>query len=117
MPDSSPPTDENDPLEPAERPENPSLPPPSAVDPGRLLPARLAALADTARDYARCRTAGIAETQRLGPRFGAGFVRFRVGVPETSRSGIDETRAGVLETGRRETPLGSTLPARALAFS
>jgi hypothetical protein len=39
-------------------------------------------------------------------------VRFRVGVPETSRSGIDETRAGLLETGRRETPSGSA-PTRA----
>jgi len=56
MPDSSPPTDENDPLEPAERPEDPSLPPPPAVDPGRLLPARLAPLAETARDYARAAT-------------------------------------------------------------
>jgi len=31
----------------------PSLAPPSAVDPGRPLPARLAALAEAARDYAR----------------------------------------------------------------
>jgi hypothetical protein len=44
-------------------------------------------------------------------------VRLRVGVPETSRSGIDETRAGVLETGRRAKPFGSVPLARALAFS
>ena len=53
MPDSSPPTHENTPQKPAERPEDPSSAPPPAVDPGPPLPARLAPLAETARDYAR----------------------------------------------------------------
>src|SRR5208283_663951 len=53
MPDSSPPTDENAARKPAERPEEPSLAPPPAVDPRSPLPARLAPLAETARDYAR----------------------------------------------------------------
>ena len=44
--------DENTPQNPAERPEETSAPPP-AVDPRPPLPARLAPLADTARDYAR----------------------------------------------------------------
>ena len=48
----------------------------------------------------------------LPPTFGAGFVRLRVGVPETRRSGIDETRAGVLETGRRAKRCGSAHRAR-----
>src|SRR5271165_3784095 len=59
MPDSSPPTHENTPQEPAERREDPPLAPPPAVDPGRdrsPLPARLAPLAETARDYARAAT-------------------------------------------------------------
>ncbi len=56
MPDSSPPTHENTPQNPAARPEDPSLAPPSAVDPGRPLPARLAPLAEAARDYARAAT-------------------------------------------------------------
>ena len=56
MPDSSPQTDENDPRKPSERPEDPSLAPPPAIDPGRPLPARLAPLAETARDYARAAT-------------------------------------------------------------
>jgi hypothetical protein len=42
-----------------------------------------------------CRPAGIAETQRPGLRFGAGLVRFRVGVNETGETGVPETRAGV----------------------
>src|SRR5271170_3487851 len=59
MPDSSPQTDQKDRLEPAARPEDPPLAPPPAVDPGRdrsPLPARLAPLAETARDYARAAT-------------------------------------------------------------
>src|SRR5271166_6876284 len=56
MPDSSPQTDENDPQNPAERPEDPSLAPAPAVDRGPPLPARLAPLAETARDYARAAT-------------------------------------------------------------
>jgi integrase len=56
MPDSSPQTHENDPRKPAARPEDPSLAPPPAVDPGPALPARLAPLAETARDYARAAT-------------------------------------------------------------
>jgi len=56
--DSSPPTDENAPREPAARPEEPSLAPPPAADraSGGPLPARLAALAEAARDYARAAT-------------------------------------------------------------
>jgi integrase len=57
MPDSSPQTHENDPLEPSEPPE--SRPQASAVDRasgGAPLPARLAQLAETARDYARAAT-------------------------------------------------------------
>jgi hypothetical protein len=42
---------------------------------------------------------GIVETQHLGRQFGAGFVRFPVGVRETGRSRVDETRTGVRETG------------------
>ena len=53
QPDSSPQTDETDPREPTERPEGQSAPPPPAVDPPSPLPARLAPLAETARDYAR----------------------------------------------------------------
>ena len=49
--------DENDPWEPAERPEDPPLAPPPAVDRADggagPLPSRLAPLAETARDYAR----------------------------------------------------------------
>jgi hypothetical protein len=48
-----------------------------------------------------CRTAGVDETHGRGRRLRAEFVRFRVGVPETGDTGIRETRAGVLETGRR----------------
>jgi integrase len=50
MPDSSPQTDR---LEPSEPPESRPRAPPPAVDPRPPLPARLAPLADTARDYAR----------------------------------------------------------------
>ena len=46
-------TDENDPRKPAERREDPPPAPPPPVDPRPPLPARLATLADTARDYAR----------------------------------------------------------------
>src|SRR5271165_6818114 len=53
MPDSSPQTDENDPLEPCGRPEGRPQAPPPAVDPRSPLPARLAPLAEAARDYAR----------------------------------------------------------------
>ena len=57
MPDSSPPTGGNDPREPAPRPEDPPLATPPAVDRATggagPLPARLAPLAETARDYAR----------------------------------------------------------------
>src|SRR5208282_404095 len=60
MSDSSPQTYENDPQNPAERPEDASATPPPAVDPaagGRSpLPARLAPLAEAARDYARAAT-------------------------------------------------------------
>ena len=47
----------------------------------------------------------------------AGFMKFRVGVPETSRIGVNETRAGDIETDRRANPFGSAPFARALAFS
>src|SRR5580693_5931102 len=53
MPDSSPPTHQNDPQNPAERPEDLSSAPAPAVDPAPPLPARLAPLAEAARDYAR----------------------------------------------------------------
>jgi hypothetical protein len=56
MPESSPPTHENTPQEPAERREDPPSAPPPAVDPRPPLPARLAPLAETARDYARAAT-------------------------------------------------------------
>jgi integrase len=60
MPDSSPPTDQNPPLRPAERPEDSSLAPRPAVDPvpggAGPLPSRLAPLAETARDYALAAT-------------------------------------------------------------
>src|SRR5580658_4610392 len=59
MPDSSPPTHQNDPPEAFERPETRPQAPPPAVDPGRdrsPLPSRLAPLADAARDYARAAT-------------------------------------------------------------
>ena len=56
QPDTSPQTDENDPLEPCGRPEGRPQAPPPAVDPGPPLPARLAALAETARNYARAAT-------------------------------------------------------------
>jgi integrase len=57
MPDSSPPTDQNDPHAPSERPESRRQAPPPAVERASggagPLPARLAPLAETARDYAR----------------------------------------------------------------
>src|SRR5580693_5075901 len=60
MPDSSPPTDENDPLEPSERAQNRPQAPPPAVDRASggagPLASRLAPLAETARDYARAAT-------------------------------------------------------------
>src|SRR5271166_3649509 len=58
MPDSSPPTDENDRSGPSEPREDPPSAPPPAVDraSGGPLPARLAPLADTARDYASAAT-------------------------------------------------------------
>src|SRR5580693_2591012 len=56
MPDSSPPTAENDPREPSERAQSRPQAPPPAVDPAPPLPARLAPLAETARDYARAAT-------------------------------------------------------------
>src|SRR5271165_3752152 len=56
MPDSSPPTDESDPRKVAERPGSRPQAPPPAVDPRPPLPARLAPLAETARDYARAAT-------------------------------------------------------------
>jgi hypothetical protein len=58
------------------------------------------------------RTGGFAEPQRLGPRFRPGLVRFRIGMAETSRSGADEIRAGVLETGRRTKPAPALIGAR-----
>src|SRR5271166_2157007 len=56
MADLSPTTHENTPQNRAGRPEDPSLAPPPAIDQGPPLPARLAPLADTARDYARAAT-------------------------------------------------------------
>src|SRR5271166_7010305 len=93
----------------------------TALRPAARVRARRASPPPSDRKGARirpaCRRAGMAETQHLGPRFGAGFVRFRVGVPETSRIGVDETRAGVFETGRRASPFGSVPLAWALALS
>src|SRR5271170_8104286 len=56
MPDSSPQAYKNTPQKPAERREDPPLAPPPAVDPAPPLPARLAPLAEAARDYARAAT-------------------------------------------------------------
>ncbi len=56
MPNSSPQTRENTPQNAAERPEDSSLAPAPAVDPGPPLPSRLAPLAETARDYTRAAT-------------------------------------------------------------
>jgi integrase len=60
MPDSSPPTHENDPRQPSERAQSRPQAPPPAVDRASgeadPLPARLAPLAETARDYARAAT-------------------------------------------------------------
>ena len=49
----------------------------------------------------------------MAARFGAELVRFGVGGPETGPTGIRETGAGVLETGRRSKADGAAL--RALA--